>query len=126
MARLRMAGFLHFRRLTVAQETLTAQTAARAGAKINLQAVTTADGFKFPNTGRTILIINNDASDLALTFAIQTTVDSEAVASKDCTVTASEEWVSGTFPVEHYNDSGGNVVATVDADLASGVAVVKF
>lgn len=108
------------------QETLTAQTSSRTGAQVDLQAVTTADGFKFPNTGRTLLAVNNDAGALALTFAIQTTVDSEAVGTKDVSVDASEEWVIGPFPVEHYNDSGGNVVATVDADLASGVAVIKF
>lgn len=110
----------------MAQETLTAQTSSNAGAKINLQAVTTADGFKFPNTGRTLLVVNNDAGALALAFSIQTTVDGEAVDTKDVSVTASEEWVIGPFSVEHYNDSGGNVVATVDADLASGIAVVKF
>lgn len=110
----------------MAQETLTAQTASRAGAQIDLQAVTTADGFKFPNTGRTLLVVNNDAGALALAFAIQTTVDSEAVDTKDVAVTASQEWVIGPFPVEYYNDSTGCVVATVDADLASGIAVVKF
>lgn len=109
----------------MAVETLTAQTSDRTGAQVNLQAVTTADGFKFPNNGNTRLIVNNDAGALALNFTIQTTVDGEAVGTKDVTVTASEEWVIGPFPVADYNDSGGNVVVAVDADLASGVAVVK-
>ena len=84
----------------MAQETLTAQTSSNAGAQINLQAVTTADGFKFPNTGRTLLVVNNDAGALALAFAIQTTVDGEAVDNKDVAVTASEEWTIGPFEVE--------------------------
>jgi hypothetical protein len=41
-------------------------------------------------------------------------------------VTASQEWVIGPFPVEHYNAADGNVDVAVDADLASGVAVIKF
>lgn len=110
----------------MALETLTAQTADRTGAQINLQAVTTAGGFEFPNTGRTLLIVNNDAGALVLNFTIVTTVDSEAVSTKDVTVTASEEWVIGPFPVEHYNAADGNVDVAVDADLASGVAVIKF
>lgn len=110
----------------MALETLTAQTASRTGAQIALQAVTTAGGFEFPNTGRTLLVVNNDAGALVLNFTIVTTVDSEAVSTKDVTVTASEEWVIGPFPVEHYNAADGNVDVAVDADLASGVAVIKF
>ena len=110
----------------MALETLTVQTASRTGAQIALQAVTTAGGFEFPNTGRTFLVVNNDVGALVLNFTIVTTVDSEAVATKDVTVTASEEWVIGPFPVEYYNAADGNVDVAVDADLASGIAVVKF
>ena len=110
----------------MALETLTVQTASRAGAQVALQAVTTAGGFEFPNTGRTLLIVNNDAGALTLNFTIVTTVDSEAVATKDVEVAASEEWVIGPFPVEHYNAADGNVDVAVGADLASGVAVIKF
>lgn len=110
----------------MAVEDLTAQTSDRTGAQINLQAVTTADGFKFPNGGQTLLVVNNDAGNLVLNFTIQTTVDSEAVSTKDVTVTASEEWILGPFPQAWYNDSGGDVIVAVDADLASGVAPVKM
>lgn len=110
----------------MALETLTAQTSSRTGAQIALQEVTTAGGFQFPNGGQTLLIVNNDADALVLNFTIQTTVDSEAVSTKDVTVTASEEWVIGPFPQKWYNDSSGNVVVAVDADLTSGVAVVKM
>ena len=109
----------------MAVETLTAQTADRSGAQISLQSVTTADGFKFPNTGRTLLIVNNDAGALALNFTIQTTVDSEAVSTKDVSVTASQEWVIGPFPTEHYNDSGGNVQVT-DIGFKRTNAAVPF
>jgi len=110
----------------MALETLTAQTSDRTGAQIALQAVTTVGGFQFPNDGRTFLVVNNDAGALVLNFTIVTTVDSEAVSTKDVTVTASEEWVIGPFPVAWYNDSSGNVVTAVSADLAAGVAVVKL
>jgi len=110
----------------MALETLAAQTASRTGAEVALQAVTTAGGFEFPNTGNTYLIVNNDAGALVLNFTITTTIDGEAVATKDVTVTASEQWVIGPFPVQHYNAADGNVDVAVDADLASGVAVIKF
>ena len=113
----------------MALETLTAQTASRTGAEVALQAVTTAGGFEFPNTGRTLLFVLNDAGAAALTFAIVTTVDGEAVATKDVTVTASQLWVIGPFPTDWYNDSSGNVTSTTDDDLTpatGGVAVIKF
>ena len=110
----------------MAVEDLTAQTTSRTGAKINLQSVTTADGFKFPNGGQTLLVVNNDAGALVLNFTIQATVDSEAVSTKDVTVTASEEWIIGPFPQAWYNDASGDVIVAVDADLVSGVAVVKM
>lgn len=110
----------------MAQETLTSQEATRAGGEVALQSITTADGFKFPNNGRTFLYIENDVGDLVVAFTFQKTIDGKTPAAKSVTVTASKNWVIGPFPTEIYNDSDGNVVCTVDADLASATAVVKF
>lgn len=109
----------------MAQEELSAQSVTRSGAQMTMNSVTTADGFKFANNGRTLLIVANDASALALAFAIQITVDSEVVDPKDVTVTASQTWPIGPFPKNIYNDADGNVVVTIDADLANGIAVLS-
>jgi hypothetical protein len=91
---------------------------------LNEQSVTSADGFTFPNDGHTVLIVDNDAGDLQLTFTIQKTLDGQS-ATRVETITASQQWVIGPFPVEIYNDEDDLVTCTPDADLATGVAVVS-
>ena len=109
----------------MALETLTVQAANRTGAIVNTQAVTTAGGFRFLNDGKTILHVINDVGALVLNFTIQSTVDSEAVATKTITVTASETWVCGPFPSQWYNDGSGYCIVAVDADLAAGIAPIS-
>jgi len=108
----------------MATEALTVQSAGRAGAQESLQSVTSAGGFTFPNDGHTVLHVENDAGDLALVFTIQKTLDGQSV-TRTVTVTASQKWVIGPFPVELYNDGDDLVTCTPDADLASGVAVIS-
>ena len=107
----------------MATEALTRQAVTRVGAEMSLQSVTSADGFTFPNDGNTRLRVDNDAGALALVFAIQKTLDGQSV-TRTVTVTASESWVIGPFPMELYNNADDLVVCTPDADLANGVAVV--
>jgi len=109
----------------MATEALTAQSANRTGAELDKQSVTTLDGFTFPNDGHTVLVVSNDAEDLALAFTIQKKLDGQSV-TRTATVAASEEWVIGPFPVELYNDADDLVTCTPDADLATGVAVISF
>ena len=109
----------------MATEALTAQTATRAGAQANLQSVTSAGGFTFPNDGHTLLYVENDAGALALVFTIQQTLDGQS-ATRTATITASQNWFVGPFPVDVYNDSDDLVTCTPDADLASGTAVISF
>ncbi|MEE8599238.1 MAG: hypothetical protein V3S69_07000 [Dehalococcoidales bacterium] len=107
-------------------EALTAQVVDRIGAQANLQSITAVDGFTFPNNGRALLYVENDAGALVLSFTIQLTVDGKAVTAKAITVTASENWVMGPFPPNIYNDADGLVTVTPDADLASAVAVIQL
>lgn len=109
----------------MAVETLTVQTSNRTGAEVNIQAVTTANGFRFPNDGKTRLYVVNDAGALVLNFTIQPTLDSVAVGTKDVTVTASETWVVGPFPTKWYSDADGFCDVAVDADLAAGIAAIS-
>ena len=109
-------------------EALTAQQATRSGAVVVINAVTSANGFTFPNDGHTLLYVLNDAGALACVFAIRPTLDGQAV-TRTVNVTASEGWWIGPFPVELYNDANGLVLCTPDADLTGateGVAVVSF
>lgn len=109
----------------MAVETLTVQDSDRTGAEVNLQAVTTANGFRFPNDGKTVLVVTNDVGALVLNITVVPTVDSEAVDTKDITVTASETWTLGPWPVRWYTNSAGFCDVAVDADLALGVAPVR-
>lgn len=109
----------------MATEALTAQQATRDGAQVSLQSVTAAGGFTFPNNGKTILYVENDAGDLTLTFTIQQTLDGQS-ATRAEVITASQNWFIGPFPTALYNDSDGLVTVTPSADLASGVAVLQI
>lgn len=109
----------------MAKETLTAQQASRTGAQISRQSVTAAGGFEFPNDGKTLLLVNNDAVDMVLVFTIQKKLDGQT-ATRTVTVTASQDWVVGPFPTELYNDASGYVFCTPDTDLATGVAVIQY
>ena len=112
----------------MATEALAVQQASRSGAVVVINAVTSANGFTFPNDGHTLLYALNDAADLACVFTIRPTLDGQTV-TRTVTVTASEGWWIGPFPVDLYNDSGGLVLCTPDADLTGtteGFAVVSF
>lgn len=113
----------------MAQETLTVVTAVRAGIDEGQQDVTTAGGFRFPNDGRTFLCVANDnIGAKVLTFAIQPTLDGNAVAVKTITVTQNEYWVMGPFPTKWYNDANGYCVVTIDVSLGTapnGVSCVS-
>lgn len=115
----------------MAQETLTVQTVDRTGASRALAAVTSADGFKFANDGKTCLVVYNDAGAITLTFAIQMIVDGVTITNvKSVVVTALECWVIGPFPTKWYNDANGDVICTISADLTpaalnEGVVAIK-
>lgn len=112
----------------MATEALARQTADRDGEEMTVNAVTTADGFTFPNDGHTLLVVVNDAADCEMVFTIQETLDGET-ATKTIDVTASETWIMGPFPVELYNDADDLVTCTPEQDFAGttdGVAVISF
>lgn len=112
----------------MAQETLDVQRASRLGEEIDIQNVTTADGFRFKNDGRTLLVVVNDAGALVIGVTPTQEVDSLAVASRSVTVAASETWVIGPWPKQIYNDTDGYLDMTIDATLATvyGVAPVRL
>lgn len=112
----------------MAQETLDVQRASRLGEEIDIQNVTTADGFRFKNDGRTVLIVSNDAGALQLAFTPTQQVDSLDVETRTVTVAASEMWVLGPWPKQIYNDTDGYLDVAINADLATvyGVAPVRL
>lgn len=110
----------------MAQETLTVQNVSRTGAQLNLQSVTTADGFKFKNDGHTLLVVSEqNAANCEVTVTPTKTVDGLTPASRTVDVTASQTWVLGPWPPEQYNDADGYLEVTIEADQASGVCPVS-
>lgn len=110
----------------MAQQTLTVQVAARTGAELNLQSVTTADGFRFKNDGHTLLVVKEvNAANCEVTVTPVNTVDGLAVSARTVDVVASETWVLGPWQPEIYNDADGYLELTVEADEASAVCPVS-
>ena len=108
----------------MAVETLDVQTVERVtGVEADLQTVTTANGFRFLNDGRTVLYVANDAGALVLGFELQPTIDGVTETNvKTVTVVASEIWVMGPFPTRWYNDANGYCEVQIDADLTAAAA----
>ena len=105
----------------MAVETLDVQTVERAtGVIVDLQTVTTANGFRFLNNGRTMLYVANDAGALVLGFELQPDVDGVTETNvKTVTQDASEVWIMGPFPTRWYNDANGYCEVQIDADLTA-------
>ena len=108
----------------MAVETLDVQTVERVtGVIVDLQSVTTANGFRFLNDGATLLYVANDAGALVLGFEFQPTVDGVADPDvKPVTVVAAEIWIMGPFPTRWYNDASGYCDVQIDADLVAAAA----
>ena len=103
----------------MALETLTVELSVRAGDLRDFTNVTIAGGFRFWNDGKTLLFINNDAGAVVIGVVTVPTQDGLAVADLAITVTASEVFCIGPFPVGIYNDGDDYVVCTTDQDLAT-------
>lgn len=113
----------------MATEELTVVTANRTGAGQGIETVTTADGFKFPNDGRTFLVIENDvAGNKVMAFKTYITIDGKAVPDAAATVISGEAWIVGPFPPQFYNNLDGFVECTIDVDLLTvyGVAAISI
>lgn len=110
----------------MALETLTVQPISRSGKVVTRESITAALGVQFANNGRTVLLVSNDAGALVLTFTIPVTVDGQSGLERVVTITASEDWTIGPFPVDQYNDADGNVFFTPGADLATATAAVSL
>lgn len=110
----------------MATETLTVQEAARTGAELNFQSVTTADDFKFLNDGRVFMVAKEvNAANNEITVTPTKEVDALAIATRTVDVAASETWVLGPWNPDIYNDSDGYITFGTEADEASGIALVR-
>lgn len=110
----------------MAVETLTVQKVSRLGAELNLQSVTTLDGFRFLNDGHTLLVVaEQNAANCEVTVTPVQQVDGLAVSSRTVDVVASETWVIGPWSPQQYNDSDGYLNVTIEADQSSGVCPVS-
>lgn len=110
----------------MAVETLTVQSVARTGAELNLQSVTTLDGFRFKNDGHTLLAVQEqNAANCEVTVTPTIKVDGLAVATRTVDVAASEMWVLGPWSPEQFNDADGYLDVGVEADQAAAVCPVS-
>ena len=113
----------------MAQETVPITQVTRAGVVEAFTSVTTADGFRFKNDGKQLLVIATDAGALVVGFVTPGLIDGQAVADRSETQTAAVIWIYGPFPPAIYNDADGYVDVTIDADLSDadeGAAVFKM
>ena len=109
----------------MALSTLTMQQATRAGAALSYQSVSATGGFKFPNDGHTVLIVDNpDTTSHNLVFTIVKTVD--GLAATRTVAVAAAPVVIGPFPTNLYNAADDLVFCQPNADMASAVAVVSI
>jgi hypothetical protein len=110
----------------MAVETLTVQSVAATGAQLNLQSVTTADGFRFKNDGHTLLVVQEqNTANCEVTVTPTVTVDGLAVATRTVDVLSGQMWVLGPWAPEQYNDSDGYLDVGIEADQASAVCPVS-
>jgi hypothetical protein len=110
----------------MAVETLTVQTALRTGAQVNLQSVTTANGFRFKNDGHTVLIFTEqNTANCEITITPVNTVDGLTVATRTVDVVSIQQWVLGPWPPEIYNDADGYLNVGIEADEATAIVPIS-
>lgn len=111
----------------MAQETLTVQHVLRTGAEVSYQSVTTADGFRFLNDGKTIMVVvEKNTADCEVSIIPVAKVDGLAAAAKTVDVKSAKAYVFGPWPPEIYNDTNGYANFTIEANEASAVAVLSI
>ena len=116
--------------------TLTPQSLARAGITPTRTAagasplLNVTDTFVFNNTGKEFLhFLKTGAGACTVTISTPNTVDGLAVADRTVTVGATTgDVMTGPFPVEHYNTSGGSTFAgfTVSEVTGLSVAIIRM
>ena len=82
----------------------------------------TADGHKFPNTGREFLKLNNsNASVRVVTVVTQSTRDDQAVADREVTVTGSNYLITDVWPTDDYMVPSGTDLGMTYLNFPAGV-----
>lgn len=110
---------------------LTVQNAAEGGGKTFASAA--GGGDSFANTGKVLLVINNESGGaITVTATAQNTsttkTDYGAVTKADAvqSVEATSVDIMGPFPQGAFNDSNGRVVITYSGVTSLSVAAIKF
>jgi hypothetical protein len=92
--------------------------AARTGTLLPAETVgVVADGHKFANDGKVILLVRNSDGAAARVLTIQTpgTVDGQAIADRTVSVAFGTSRVIGPFPPSIYNQADGMVYLDYEA-----------
>ncbi len=107
--------------------TLVVATATRNGVEVVAGAAACAvGGDAFANTGQEIALITNaGGAPVTVSFAVQSTVDGRAVASRSVVVSNASTEAIGPFPMALYNDGSGLVRMTYSSVADLFVKVLK-
>ncbi len=110
----------------MAATVLTAQTSARTGIALTFAAPDAVAGIEFNNaSNKSILLVKNDsASPVVVTFDVTATVDGLAIPDRQVSVAAGALEAIGPFNDLH-TQSDGFVRATVSAVTSVTVALIK-
>ena len=104
---------------------LTAQAMTRAGLKATYSTPTGAGNDYFANHGNQFVHIKNGgAVSTTMSITVAGKVDGLPVSARTVVTPAGEEKFVGPFPIESYNDSGGNVIIAFSAVTSVSVAVL--
>ncbi len=104
--------------------TLAVQTVIRTGVRPVYNA-TSAAGDSFLNDGKTWICISNGSVVLNLTIASTMKIGGLALEDLVITVPANQEFVSGMFPMNWFNDGVGLIQMTYDDNSNVVIAVLK-
>lgn len=106
---------------------ITAQTTSRAGQALTFSTPDAVDGVTFSNVGRNcILLVKNDsASPINVTFAFTQTVDGMSISSRVIAVAAGTVKAIGPFTLLYENAASNSIKVTFSAVTSVGAALIS-
>jgi hypothetical protein len=111
----------------MARASLTAQETGSSGQAVTMTNTASADGISFANTGREMVLLENDTEG-AVTVTVQTPAEIDgdlAIAERTLSVASGAIATIGPFSKQYYNQSDGAVYVDFDED-GVGAAVIRW
>lgn len=97
-----------------------------AGAAVTYRSsISTADVYKWPNSGREYILVKKGAGITNMTVVTPRTVEGLAVADRVVALAANTDTIVGPFPTQTYSDGDGDGAVSF-GDTALEFAVLRF